>query len=457
MSAPSSAATGRATLEALPDVAHSGTLVWGVDQLGYRSEEYLLCGRADTYAPVAMADAPNMLERDTPQDMARRSSYARPVLRAQAPYCTRIIVYRPLDATRLSGRVVVETAHPLQGGLAIVWSQISGYFAEHGDVYIGIAPPPTFSSLKGSDPVRYARLAAADPTQLWGMIAQLGALVKTGALPGLPARRVRTLLLTGYSYTGVAASTFADFHHAGARLADGSPVYDGYVSMANSMYVRPIDVPVIRLMTQSDFNSFGGLNNRRDDGDALGDRFRLWETTGASHMNAAPSIEPGARPWVPVRPIIEPPNLPKFPVSDCQRDFPEGFEPNTLPLSYLMVSAFESIDRWIHGGAPPPRAPRIETDASGLPKLDADGNALGGVRLPEIAVPAATYGTATGACFLFGYRKPFSAERLRELYGTREHYLARLSEAAQAQVAQGWLREREARAIEAAARQIPPF
>ncbi len=451
------AAGAAASLQPLSDAAHQGTLVWNVEHLGYGAEEYLLCGRANTYAPVAMADAPNMLTRDMPADMARRESYVRPILKANAPYCTRVLLYRPSDPARFSGRVVVETAHPLDGGRAIVWSQLSGYFAQHGDIYLGIASPVTFESLKTSNPKRYARLQGADATQLWGMIAQLGALVKSGHFPGIPRVRLHTLLLTGYSWTGVAVTTFANFHHDDARLAARTPVFDGYVTIANSMYVRPIDVPVIRIMTQSDFNSFGGLNNRREDSDDLDSRFRLWEVTGASHLNASPVIEPGASPWVAAKPVIEPRNLPRFSASECQRDFPAGWGPNTLPLNYVMVSAFEHIDRWIHGGPPPPRAARIETAADGSAKTDSDGNALGGLRLPEIAVPAARYGTAGGACFLYGYRLPFDAARLRELYGTQDRYLGQVAAAARAQVEQGWLRSEEANLIEDTARQVPAF
>jgi hypothetical protein len=454
-------ATGAASAASLsgplPNADHEGTLVWQVERVGYVAEEYLLCGRANTYAPVAMADAPNMLTRDAPRDMARRESYARPILKADEPYCTRVLLYRPRELERFSGRVVIETAHPLDGGRAIVWSQLSGYFAQHGDIYLGIASPVTFDSLKDSNPGRYARLHATDATQLWGMIAQLGALVKSGHFPGILRARLHTLLLTGYSYTGVAVTTFANFHHDDARSADKKPVFDGYLSIANSMYARPIDVPVIRIMTQSDFNSFGGLNNRRDDSDAADSRFRLWEVAGASHLNASPVIEPGASPWVPHKPVTEPRNLPRFSISECQKDFPAGFGPNTLPLNYVMISAFEHIDRWIHGGPPPPRAARIETDSDGAARADSDGNALGGLRLPEIEVPAARYGTAGGMCFLYGYRLPFGTARLRELYGTQDRYLARVDAAARAQIGQGWLRPEEASLIENAARQVPAF
>ena len=50
---------------------------------------------------------------------------------------------------------------------------------------------------------------------------------------------------------------------------------------------------------------------------------------------------------------------------------------------------------------------------------DADGNALGGIRLPRFAVPVATdsgSNTGPGFCFLHGVHLPQSAERLAQLY-----------------------------------------
>jgi len=442
----------------LPDTVHRGTMVWNVDKLDYVAEEYLVSGTADIYAPVNMADAPDMRTRDAPKDMARRPDYSRAALKAGQPYTTRIIVYRPKDRARFSGNVILETAHPLHGGLAIVWSQLSGYFAQHGDAYVGIQHPVTFDSIRGTDPTRYAKLSATDPTQLWGMIAQVAALVRNDR-PSSPLHgfAVRYVFLTGYSLTGVAATTFADFHHESARLADGRPVIDGYLSMANALYARPIDVPVIRLMTQSDFNSFEGLNNRGEDSDSPVGRYRLWEVAGASHLNSAPVIQPSAAAWVSAKIVAEPPNLPQFSPDRCAKSFPAGSGPNTLPLNFVMVAAFDHLYAWVRRGERPPHAPRIETLPDGRPKTDASGNVLGGIRLPDISVPAATYGTGTGPCFLFGYRAPYTVARMRSLYTTQEQYTRAVETDTRALIEQGWLRPQDAAVILTAAKQTAPF
>jgi hypothetical protein len=58
----------------------------------------------------------------------------------------------------------------------------------------------------------------------------------------------------------------------------------------------------------------------------------------------------------------------------------------------------------------------------------ADGNALGGIRLAQHAVPTATntgINSGPGFCFLFGSHLPFTAERLAELYPTHETYVSK--------------------------------
>jgi hypothetical protein len=437
----------------LADSAHLGVLVWNVEPLGYVAEEYILSGKADVYAAVAMADAANMLTRDNVADMARRSSYVPQVVTAAQPYSTRIILYRPRDRQDFSGNVIVETAHPLQGGRAIVWSQLSGYFAQHGDIYISMPHPSTLEGLKRADPKRYGALQANDNAQLWDMLAQLGALLKSDASDNpLRGDHVRHLYMTGYSFTGAAAASFANFHHDRSRLPDGRPLFDGYLPMADSMYVRPLDVPVLRVMTQSDFNSFDGTKNRRDDSDAPDSRFRLWVVAGASHVNTSPILEPAAAPWQSATPLAEPANLPNFSAQECTRKFPSGSGANDLPLTYVMISAFEHMYAWVDHATPPPHAARIATHEDGSVSTDADGNALGGLRLPQLSAPDSVYGAGTGECFLYGYRLRFTPQQLHAHYATPAEYQQKVSAAVKEAAQQGWLRPQEAQLIESGSR-----
>lgn len=99
-----------------------------------------------------------------------------------------------------------------------------------------------------------------------------------------------------------------------------------------------------------------------------------------------------------------------------------------------------------------------------VPVTDADGNELGGVRLPDVAVPLGTYlgwnvrddGFAPGElCFLFGSFIPFAkteVERkanndprlsLQERYGTKAQYVAQVRSSAEALVTSGLILEED--------------
>ena len=408
----------------LPDTDTKGILVWDVDAVGYGAAEYFLAGHANVYSPVSMADAPSVAGRDTAKDLGRRD-FSRQPLGAARPFTTRLIVYRPRDPQRFSGNVIVETLHPNGGGTGVAWNALHPFFTDHGDAYVAVQHPLTLAGLKAADPVRYGALMAADPTQLWGMLTQTGAALKTaGRRSPLHGYAVKRLLMTGYSFTGVATATFANYHHQQAKLADGRNIFDGYIPMADAQYVRPLDVPVMRLNTQSDFNGFGGLDNRRPDDE----RYRHYEVAGASHVAVPPPD--GGTPGTATPPaagrIATPAGQPHFSMADCAATFPAGSHPNDFPLYLVQATLFDNMYRWLETGRAPPPSAYIETNPDGTARLDEWGNALGGVRYPQLDVPVARYGVGSSTdCLLFGYTAPFDAERCRALYGDRATYVAK--------------------------------
>jgi hypothetical protein len=165
-------------------------------------------------------------------------------------------------------------------------------------------------------------------------------------------------------------------------------------------------------------------------------------------------IQPGAE--HPVRKLLPPGNFPKFDDKQCTKAGPGA---NDLPLGYVMGGAFENMYAWVRTGTKPPHAPWIQTNLDGSPKTDSSGNVLGGLRLPEIAVPAAAYGVDSGPsiCFLYGYRATYSMDRMKTLYGSRAHYLEEVAAKAKELVEQHWLRRQEADAIVEEAKRVPEF
>jgi Alpha/beta hydrolase domain len=405
----------------LPDTPAKGLMVWNVAAVGYVAEEYFLSGRTNIYRPVSMADAPDVASRDNIKDLGARD-FSRQILKSDQPFTTRLIVYRPSEVRHFSGNVIVESLHPTGGGSSLAWNTLHSFFVANGDAYVGVQHPLTIAGLKAADADRYGALTADDATQLWGMLAQTGAAIKIG-VAGSPLRGygVRHVMLTGYSYTGVATATFANYHHLESKLADGRNVFDAYLPMADAQYVRPLDVPVMRLNTQSDYNGFGGLNNRRSDDN----RYRHYEVAGAAHVALPPPADAAVAP-APAK-LVAAPGQPHFSAAECQAGFPKGSRPNDFPLYLVQAAMFANMYEWLDTGRAPPPSAHIETKPDGSTLLDEWGNAKGGVRLPQVSVPVATYGVGSGAaCLLFGYTDPFPAARLQMLYGDHRGYLAKV-------------------------------
>jgi hypothetical protein len=97
--------------------------------------------------------------------------------------------------------------------------------------------------------------------------------------------------------------------------------------------------------------------------------------------------------------------------------------------------------RWVVDGTKPPSGRRISKNVDGITVKDSDGNAVGGIRLPMLEIPSATYDVGVGdECFLFGYQAPFPAARLNSLYGAWDVYIDALRISSERKVKEGWLR-----------------
>ena len=435
------AGAGPALSGPLPDTQARGLLVWDPTNHGYVAEEYLLSGVADVYKSVSMADAVDANTRDNIKDQMRRERYAPVLVKPAQPYTTRLVIYRPADPARFSGNVIVETCHPLNGGNQIVWSDINNVIMQNGDVYLGLQHPATLPGLAAADAARYGALSCAHPSQLWTMLIDAGRLARSASAGPFGGLAVRRLYMTGYSYTGVATATFADYHHGRAKMPDGRNIFDGYAPLANAMYVRPLDVPVIRLNTQSDFDSFNAIANRAPDSDGPFGAFRHYELAGAAHVTTPPPRDDMALP--PRQTLPVPPGQPKLDMSRCTAPFPKGSHTNDYPTYLVIAGLFKNLYAWVDKGVPPPRAPRLTLNPDNTNALDAHGNALGGLRLPQVAAPVATYGVgAKGGdsnCWLYGYTLPFALETRKALYGDHAAYVAKVQEVSQKLLADRWL------------------
>lgn len=91
---------------------------------------------------------------------------------------------------------------------------------------------------------------------------------------------------------------------------------------------------------------------------------------------------------------------------------------NTIAWDYIARAALERLVEWIDTKTPPVSIPPITLDEAGIAH-DELGNALGGVRLPDVVAPLAVHAgmkSELSAAALFGESTPLSAERIGELY-----------------------------------------
>jgi hypothetical protein len=99
---------------------------------------------------------------------------------------------------------------------------------------------------------------------------------------------------------------------------------------------------------------------------------------------------------------------------------------------------------------------------------DANGNALGGWRLPQLDLPLAAYagsGTpredsdrARTACALTGVKRPFTTAMLKTLYRDRTEYLRQFRTAVEQAVAERRLTAEDGEALKSpAVRVLPAF
>ena len=456
---------------------------------GYVEEEFFVTGRANVY------------------DWGADSTLT--VKTAAAPYTTRILVRRPADPRRFSGNVIVELPNMVRRfDWSMTWALSHDYFLEHGDVWVGLSHAPVgVEALKMFNATRYAPLSMANPTPTvacpaappaaagrqggtapvpapvpapapspveeglkWDIISQVGALLRapSSVLSGFTVQRVYLTSHVGELPTYIAAI------HPQARLADGRPVYDGYVVYRNVTLVRinqcaaapaatdprtilrNVSVPVMRIIPgETDvLNTFA---RRREDSDAPGDRYRHYELAGAPHVDREmfrrfPSREEqtavGTPPYLSFWPFLN--------VCDVEGDLLE------IPIQiYAGDAAFANMDRWVKDGAAPPRALRISIENGGTPQArvvkDQHGNALGGVRSPYLDVPNATYYVSRPGALLapgvrceeIGFKTPFSWAKMAALYGSPKGYLSKVNQSVDRLVKERWLTESDGRTIKA--------
>ena len=395
-------------------------------QYGYVEQEYFMQGTANQYTTPAGATGA--------------------VISTGNPYKTRLLVRRPISASAFNGTVLLEWYNVTNlFDVEPDWFQTHNYLLKHGYVWIGVsAQMAGVNYLRTWSPAgRYATLdvtvggTITDDSLSYDIFSQAGqAILNPSGVNLLPGLTVQTVIPTGDSQSASRLATYLNSVHP------LNPIFGGFFLHSGGTQIRTDlgDLKVFKFLTETDVLELGQAAIRQPDTPTL----VTWETAGTSHSDYWIFLNyKGVR----TRDATPPADNPPCPLQI----------PRSRILAYrAQDAAYDHMVQWMRNGTQPPSAPPLELSAitpSIVPVRDIFGNILGGIRLPDFAVPIAT---DTGInfnpvppipgvlCNLYGQYIPFDRQMLRAFYPTAGKYLSDTVAASNADVTAGYLLDEDA-------------
>jgi alpha/beta hydrolase family protein len=361
-----------------------------------------------------------------------------------APYKVRVLVRRPADPARFNGTAVLEWFNvSLQNEIEHDWPVDFPMLMRDG--YVSAAVSAQQAGVQGAsplalrnwDPQRYGSLHHPGDDYSYDIFAQAAQALRSGrVLHGLAADIV---LGTGTSQSCLRLATYIP------ELAAGDGVFDGFQpTLCPAPAVTP-DTLVPVLWATSEWEA---VVSSRHDGPLL----RVWEMAGTSHVNFWEGFFGGVQGWRDGTANVAPGAPAPFWDEDYAGQYGErgGSEVNLAPARYAFRAALDHLNRWAgdwkearagrrpaDAVRPAPAAERLTRSGFVLAR-DGHGNALGGLRLPALDVPVATYRgeQLDGAD---GHTLAFDRDTLARLYPTHDAYVTQLQAATDRAVALGFM------------------
>jgi hypothetical protein len=400
---------------------------------GYTLDEFVIEGTARAF---------HLLADPTPDGRWEVAEYAR------APYRTRLLALRPERADDFNGTVVVgwqnvsagyESSAPSGGEIYDGYAWV-GVSAQEVGLYGFPTGMERMQSRRGlplleHDPERYHDLHHPGDQAAFDLFTQAGTVLgpdrdRSHDVDPLDGLRVERLIAAGGSQSAMRLATYVNAIHPTTRVFDAFLLSvwearaprpeEGVLPMGVRTALRT-DTPTPIVVVNSEFESTHLARVPCLDTDWL----RIWEVAGTPHGNARSHLD------------------------DADR---RGRVANRLRWAPVLDAALRALQRWLVDGVHAPRQPRIEMDLGPPLRIATDnaGNARGGIRLPELVAPTATYqgiATGTGRLPLFGAALPFTDDELRARYRDRAEYERTWNDAVDALVASGALRPEDAPAM----------
>jgi Alpha/beta hydrolase domain len=419
------------------------------------------------------------------------------VAQSNVPYTTRLLVRYPTNPAKFNGTVVVEWLNDTTGGdQDPVWSEIYREALSKGYAYVGVsAQTGSMVEDKTWDPQRYGALGDTNDGQSYDIFSQAAQVARADAGNLLGGLHPTTVIGSGDSQSAFRVATYYN------AIQPLSHAFDGFLNIGRGVLAAPIGTglvafspfpalirtdsttPYLQIETEGDIEELGFAFARQPDTAHL----RTWELAGAAHIDLHEGLYEGAT-LAREAPQLTPPNC-VFGVP-----FNGGTLPDNMGVFELEDSALIAVHKWITQGVAPPSGNQITTTPFfNIVQRDQFGNALGGIRLPDIQVPTETYsainfylpsqeglsptqlftllqsifstlmtGVITdptlrteGLCLLEGYYTTFSHAALQSLYPTHAAYVSAFTAAAASVKAAGFLTPADYRAAVAAAKKAP--
>jgi hypothetical protein len=413
-----------------------GAYFGDISKIGYVEEEFFIEGSAAHYNLTSewTTDGKWTLEKGD-----------------ASQYKTRILVWRPADAEKFNGTIVVEWSNVTVGSdYAFIDFQGMPDLTDLGFAYALVTAQPIGvhgfktggQGLVQWDPERYGTLSIPDDGVPYDIFTQAGKALgpnrkslTTGADP-MNGFTVKKLIAAGGSQSGIRLMSYVNgvqplenvYHSIIPGWGSGQG-HDFTEAIAEDMTapdpnpaarrLRPVWVREDSAIPVMVFNSEAEADWTSQARQPETDKFRHWEVAGARHG---------------------PSNAMYMVLLKYRRDGITSIIPEVLPSQFseadwqpVFAAAIWHINNWIDGGNPPPIMPPVEvTETNGRLEYGRDqyGNALGGIRLPELEVPYGHHIINTRTRALRGADSiPFSTAYLRRLYPTHDDYVNKVTAA----------------------------
>jgi hypothetical protein len=449
-----------------------GTTSFALSSVGYEQQEYFLSGTATAYSSASPLTSNGRWTVNTA---------------STAPYKTRMVVYRPINPKRFDGTVVVEWLN-VSGGVdaAAAWLTDHVQMLRSGMVYVGIsaqaggvvgetgslgASAGQAGGIKGADPARYGSLEHPGDSYSYSIFEQGGASIRRDAATVLGGLKPKRVLALGESQSAARLVTYID-----ALQPQSRGVFDGYfvysrggsgavLSEAPQPTITPptptfirtdLNVPVMMFQTEADLVTLGYLPARQPPTTFI----REWEVAGTAHYDTYGLVESmadagnGAGDVKTFDTMVNPVSSAAGGAISCPVPLNAGAH------TYELRAAVVALNKWVATGKAPPQSPRLDVADSDSYVTDSNGEAVGGVRTPQVAAPIAvvngtgdTSSAGGGFCKLFGATVPFSAAKLAQLYPTHQAFVKKWDQAVAADISKGYLLPADATVLDRVAKE----